>query len=55
VAADAVVLAGEVEPDTSLADALRDRVAELHAVGDCTGLGLIQKACLEGERAACSL
>jgi 2,4-dienoyl-CoA reductase (NADPH2) len=52
VAADTVILAGEVEADTSLFDALRDRVPVLHAVGDCTGLGLIQKAVLEGARAA---
>jgi 2,4-dienoyl-CoA reductase (NADPH2) len=55
VAADSVVLAGAVEPDTSLYDALRDRVPELYAVGDCTGLGLIQKAALEGARAACAI
>ncbi len=44
-----------VEPDTSLFDALRERMPEVHAVGDCTGLGLIQKATLEGARAACAL
>jgi 2,4-dienoyl-CoA reductase (NADPH2) len=55
VPADTIVLAGEVEPDTTLYDALRERVPEVHAVGDCTGLGLIQKAVLEGARAACAL
>jgi 2,4-dienoyl-CoA reductase (NADPH2) len=55
VPADTVILAGTVEPDTTFADSLRDRVPELHAVGDCTGLGLIRKAALEGARAACAL
>jgi 2,4-dienoyl-CoA reductase (NADPH2) len=30
-------------------------VPELHAIGDCTGLGLIRKATDEGARVACSL
>jgi 2,4-dienoyl-CoA reductase (NADPH2) len=55
LAADSVILAGEVEADTTLYDALRDRVPELHAIGDCTGLGLIRKATDEGARVACSL
>jgi 2,4-dienoyl-CoA reductase (NADPH2) len=55
VAADSVILAGSLEPDTSLFDALRGRVPELHAVGDCTGLGLIQKATAEAARVACAL
>lgn len=55
LAADHVILAGEVEPDTTLYDGLRDRVPEIHAVGDCTGLGLIRKATEEGARAACAL
>ena len=53
--ADHVILAGAVEPDPSLYDALAGRVPERHAVGDCTGLGLIQKAVLDGASAACSL
>jgi 2,4-dienoyl-CoA reductase (NADPH2) len=52
VEADSVILAGGVEPDTSLRDALVGRVPEVHAAGDCTGLGLIHKAVLEGARAA---
>ena len=55
VAADHVIVAGHVEPDTDLFDALRDRVPELHAVGDCTGLGLIRKATEEAARVACAL
>jgi 2,4-dienoyl-CoA reductase (NADPH2) len=55
VAADSVILAGALEPDTALADALQGRIPEIHTVGDCTGLGLIHKATLEGARAACAL
>jgi 2,4-dienoyl-CoA reductase (NADPH2) len=55
VPADSVVLAGSLEPDTSLHDALLDRVPETFAVGDCTGLGLIQKATEDAARAACSI
>jgi 2,4-dienoyl-CoA reductase (NADPH2) len=53
--ADSVVLAGEVEPDTTLYDAIRDRVPATFAAGDCTGLGLIRKATEEGARAACAI
>lgn len=55
VRADSVILAGGVEPDTALYDALKDVVAEVHAVGDCTGLGLIRKATLEGAQVAAAL
>jgi len=55
VPAETVILAGEVEPDTRLFDELKDRLPEVHAVGDCTGLGLIRKAALEGAQAAQSL
>ena len=55
VAADTVILAGKIRPDTTLLDALEGRVPEVHAVGDCTGLGLVHKATLEGARAACAL
>ncbi len=55
--ADSVVLAGTVEPDTT---AVRHLVAampaaDVHAAGDCTGLGLIRKATEEGARAACAI
>ena len=55
VLADTVIVAGSVEADTSLFDALDGRVPERHAVGDCTGLGLIQKAVLDGARAGAAL
>jgi 2,4-dienoyl-CoA reductase (NADPH2) len=55
--ADTVVLAGAVEADTALKDeiaALLPRT-EVVAVGDCAGLGLIQKAVEDGARAAAAL
>jgi len=55
IAADSVILAGEVQADTALQAALGERVPELHAIGDCTGLGLIRKAAEEGARVACAL
>lgn len=55
IAADTVVVAGEVEPDTSLFDAVRGEVPEAYAIGDCTGLGLIRKATEEAARVASSL
>lgn len=55
IPADTVLLVGEVQADLRLYDALHGHVAELHAVGDCAGLGLIHKATLEGARAACAI
>ena len=55
VAADSVVLAGRLEPDTALYDALDGVVPERFAIGDCTGLGLIRKATDEATRVACAL
>jgi 2,4-dienoyl-CoA reductase (NADPH2) len=51
-----VVLAGRVQPDTTLFDTLIAAMpgAEVHA-GDCSGLGLIRKATEEGARAACAI
>ncbi|EHB57864.1 2,4-dienoyl-CoA reductase (NADPH) [Mycolicibacterium rhodesiae JS60] len=55
--ADSVIVTGRSEADTALFDALTDRLpgAKVHAVGDCTGLGLIRKATEDGARAACSI
>ena len=55
--ADCVVLAGTVQPDTTLFDTLIAAMpgAEVHAAGDCSGLGLIRKATEEGARAACAI
>ncbi len=53
--ADTVVLAGDVEPNLELQKALEGKVAELYAVGDCNGLGLIRRAIHDGAAAACRL
>ncbi len=44
--ADAVVSAGEVRPDLTLSDAVRERLPGIPvtAIGDATGLGLVRKA-----------
>ncbi|KDE99257.1 NADH oxidase [Mycolicibacterium aromaticivorans JS19b1 = JCM 16368] len=57
LAADSVIITGRLEADTALFDALTDRLsgAKVHAVGDCTGVGLIRKATDDGARAACSV
>jgi 2,4-dienoyl-CoA reductase (NADPH2) len=55
--ADNVVLAGSLEPDTSLFDELTAALPDVKvsAAGDCTGLGLIRKATEDGARAACAI
>ena len=55
--ADSVIVAGTVEPDTGLFDALVEALpdASVQAAGDCTGLGLIRKATEDGARAACAI
>jgi 2,4-dienoyl-CoA reductase (NADPH2) len=57
LAADSVILAGTLEPDTSMFDTLVDAMPgiEVHAAGDCTGLGLIRKATEDGARVACAI
>ena len=55
--ADTVLLTGTVEPDTSLRDEIAAQLQglEVLAAGDCTGLGLIQKAVEDGARAGAVL
>jgi 2,4-dienoyl-CoA reductase (NADPH2) len=61
LAADSVVLAGTVQPDTTLFDTLVAAMPDVlpdtvvQAAGDCSGLGLIRKATEEGARAACAI
>ncbi len=55
IAADTIVLAGELEADTSFYDAVKGEVPEAYTVGDCTGLGLIRKATEEATRVAAAL
>jgi 2,4-dienoyl-CoA reductase (NADPH2) len=52
-----VIVAGSAQPDLTLYHRLVDRLplADVHAIGDCTGLGLIRKAVEEGARIACTL
>jgi 2,4-dienoyl-CoA reductase (NADPH2) len=57
LAADSVVVAGTLEPDTALFDTLEAAMPDfdVHAAGDCTGLGLIRKATEDGARVACAI
>jgi 2,4-dienoyl-CoA reductase (NADPH2) len=57
LSADSVLLAGTLEPDLALHDALVKRLpdVEVTAIGDCTGLGLIRKATEDAARAAAAL
>ncbi len=52
VPADTVIVAGDPVADTSLYDALTAAGLSCHAIGDCTGLGLIVKATFEGAEVA---
>ncbi|MFK7976710.1 MAG: FAD-dependent oxidoreductase [Halioglobus sp.] len=53
--ADSIVLAGEPVAEDSVLLAMEGLAADVQAIGDCTGLGLIQKATEQGMRAACGL
>ena len=56
--ADAVLLAGGVEPDPSLADAIRIAVGDtvgVHVVGDAEAVGYIEGAIRTGHVVGCSL
>lgn len=53
--ADSIVLAGEPVADESVFSMLEGLAPEVQAIGDCTGLGLIQKATEQGMRVACGL
>jgi 2,4-dienoyl-CoA reductase (NADPH2) len=53
--ADSIILAGEPVAATELYDRVKDLAHEVHAIGDCTGLGLIRKATDEGMRVGCAL
>ncbi len=55
VAADSVIVAGTVEPNPDFFDCIRERVRDSHAIGDCTGLGLIRKATEEGMRVGAAI
>lgn len=55
ITADSVILAGEPVAATELLDSVAGLAQQVHAIGDCTGLGLIRKATDEGMRVACAL
>ena len=57
LAADSVVIAGTLEPNTELYEKLVAALPNINvsAAGDCTGLGLIRKATEDGARAACAI
>ena len=57
LAADSVVIAGRVEPNTEVYEKLVAALPDIsvRAAGDCTGLGLIRKATEDGARAACAI
>lgn len=54
---DDVIVAGVPQADESLYQRIMELQPDLevHAAGDCTGLGLIRKATEDGERIACTL
>lgn len=55
--ADSVILAGAPEPDLTLYDAVRNLLPDVpvEAIGDATGLGLIQKATADAARVVAAL
>jgi 2,4-dienoyl-CoA reductase (NADPH2) len=57
LAADSVVIAGTLQPNTELYEKLVAALpnTSVAAAGDCTGLGLIRKATEDGARAACAI
>ncbi len=52
IQADTVIVTGDPVAETSLHDALAAAGLSSHAIGDCTGLGLIVKATYEGAELA---
>jgi 2,4-dienoyl-CoA reductase-like NADH-dependent reductase (Old Yellow Enzyme family)/thioredoxin reductase len=53
--ADSIILAGEPVAATEWYERMKDLAPEVHAIGDCTGLGLIRKATDEAMQVACAL
>jgi 2,4-dienoyl-CoA reductase (NADPH2) len=52
---DTVILAGNVEPDSTLFQAMQGRVSDIYAAGECTGMGLIRKAIADAAGIACKI
>ncbi|MGI9294682.1 MAG: FAD-dependent oxidoreductase [Pseudomonadales bacterium] len=55
ISADTVILAGDPVANTSLFEEVKDIANDTHAIGDCTGLGLIRKATDDAMRIACAI
>ncbi|CAA0120032.1 NADH oxidase [Halioglobus japonicus] len=55
IPADSVILAGEPVPAIALFDSVKELAPQVHAIGDCTELGLIRKATDEAMQIACSI
>jgi hypothetical protein len=55
VECDTVVIAGDVEANLEMREALEGKVPELYTVGDCRGPGLIRRAIHDGAGAACKI
>jgi 2,4-dienoyl-CoA reductase (NADPH2) len=55
IACDSVIIAGTVEPNGEMFERVKQALPEAHAIGDCTGLGLIRKAIEDATRVACAL
>ena len=55
IEADTVVLAGGVEPNVALSQAIEGKVPQIHLVGDCTELRLINGAVEDGARIALTI
>ena len=55
VEADTVVIAGGMEPNLSLSEAIEGKVPQIYLVGDCTELRLINGAVEDGANAALAI
>ena len=55
VDADSVVIAGEPLADEQASERFRGIAPEMYLIGDCTGLGLIQKATADAMEVACRI
>jgi len=52
---DTVILAGHIEPNMELFQAIQGKVPEIYAAGDCTEMGLIRKAIADADSIACKI
>jgi 2,4-dienoyl-CoA reductase (NADPH2) len=52
---DTVILAGNIEPNMELFQAIQGKVPEIYAAGDCIEMGLIRKAIADADSIACKI